>query len=97
MKLSALRTWLRQERAREHAAWLDDPGLEWVEVSMDEPGYTARIQVPRSLREPRADVHIHGRDCDYEPLRWLVTDYIKGLSWYQWVRAKCGVEGEYPN
>lgn len=63
VKGSALRTWLRQERVREHKRWIDDPGLEWVEVQMDERGYIARIQVPRSLREPAADRHIHGRDC----------------------------------
>lgn len=64
MKPSALRAWLRQERAREHAEWMDADRYTWDEVPVFGTRLTARIARPGSMREPRADVHIHGRDCD---------------------------------
>lgn len=98
MKSSALRTWLRQERAREHAddemtavgymrEW-DEPsiGAPWDDGFWDDMAWrcTLRDHWSTRIREPRADVHIHGRDCD----------------WYSQRRhygaATCGVDGEYP-
>lgn len=73
VKSSALRTWLRRERAREHRSieaqlhLLCAPDWDCVD-----DGY---------WREPRADVHIHGRDC--------------AMCWWE-LEAGCDVEGEYP-
>lgn len=68
MKTSPLRTWLRQERAREHH-WT----LYWrlFEVTCKPDETRDRLVVPAAydpiMREPSANKHIHGRDCDGTP------------------------------
>jgi hypothetical protein len=85
---SALRSWLRRERAREYDRRVWGRLFE-VSASMDDIRKNLAVLVARpfeGMREPTADVHIHGRDCEW-------------LDWPRPLRrrpATCGVEGEYP-
>jgi hypothetical protein len=74
---SAIRTWLRARRARLFV-------LERSGVALG-LGLYARLQIRRAMephmtgerdkaiREPNADVHIHGRDCDHRPVTGLAS------------------------
>jgi hypothetical protein len=92
--VSALRTWLRRERAREYA---DRVAMTWS-------------LFPSIIREPNADRHIHGRDCEWRLTRaeraayWetcrrltVFTRWQTGVAGIEVMpRTTCGVEGEYP-
>ena len=66
MKSSALRTWLRRERAREHAFRMYGRlfAIHGPAERLRGDGIVLACAA-RGIREPRADVHIHGRDCDW--------------------------------
>jgi hypothetical protein len=65
MKSSPLRAWLRQERAREHAE-LCHAAHRLSQVVYALPDMIHAEVYHRSIREPTADRHIHGRDCEWQ-------------------------------
>jgi endogenous inhibitor of DNA gyrase (YacG/DUF329 family) len=87
VKRSALRTWLRRERAREYYARYHH-GRFFVCYG---PGEICAGKPFEGMREPRADIHIHGRDCD-------MNTNLCGTVGVTCCRlpATCGVEGDYP-